>query len=114
MSLANQSRVSPQLARISKRPDIVEKPSRAMFNTTKKRTLNSIFLHQHGENITLGHLRYLGDGSYPAGFTQAFPQVARPAAPMKAAHFPPPFWTSKHSTEIQNASTDAALRRRTQ
>ena len=114
MALANQSKVSPQLARISKRPDIVEKPSRAMFNTTKKRTLNSIFLHQHGENITLGNLRYPDDGLYPAGTNQASSQVARPAAPMNAAHFPRPFWTSKHSTETQNASTDAALRRRTQ
>jgi hypothetical protein len=68
MSLANQSKGSPHLARISKRPDIVEKPSRAMFNNTKKRSLNSIFLHQDGENITLGNLRYPNDGLYPAGF----------------------------------------------
>ena len=113
MSLANQSRVSPQLARISKRPDIVEKPSPAIFNTDKRRTLHSI----PSTSTTRTYLLTLFDHHttiHTLKVSQAAPQVARPAAPMKAAHLPRPFWTSIHSTENQNASTDAALRRRTQ
>jgi hypothetical protein len=39
-------------------------------------------------------------------------QFARYAAPMKAVHLTRPFMTSIYRTRIQDASTDATLRRR--